>query len=230
MQHQHLTIKKWALEDRPREKMQLKGITALSNAELCAILIGSGTRDESAVDVAKRVMQNADNDLFTLGQFSFEEFKKIKGIGPAKAISLMAALEIGRRRTVGKKKETIKITASSDVHKHMFPYVADLPHEEFWVLYLRRNNTIIATERVSIGGVSGTVIDVKIISKRAIELLASALILVHNHPSGNKNPSEADKNITCKMKETAQLFDCAVLDHVIVAVDTYFSFADEGLI
>lgn len=226
---QHLSIKDWAIEDRPREKMHLKGPRGLTDAELCAILIGTGTRNESALDIAKRIMQSAQNDLFKLGSFSLQDFMKIKGIGPAKAISLMAALEIGRRRASGETQTVTKISASSDVFKKMLPLLTDLPHEEFWVLYLKRNNEVISLENVSVGGVSGTVIDVRIIAKRAIELLASAIILCHNHPSGNLQPSDADIQITKKMKKTAQLFDCAVLDHIIVAKDSYYSFADEGI-
>ncbi|MFW5850638.1 MAG: RadC family protein [Bacteroidota bacterium] len=226
----YLSIKNWAEEDRPREKLLAKGVFNLSDAELCAILIGTGTRNESAVDIAKRIMNQAQNDLFKLGAFNLQDFQKIKGIGPAKAVNLMAALEIGRRRSVGEKQEVLKITASSDVYRHMLPRMVDLPHEEFWVLYLRRNNTVICSERISMGGISGTVIDVKIIAKRAIELLSSALILCHNHPSGNINPSDADRNITTKMKQTALLFDCAVLDHIIVTAHSYYSFADEGII
>lgn len=225
----HLSIKQWAVEDRPREKLQLKGVQALSDAELCAILIGTGTKTESALDIAKRVMNAAQNDLHALAQFSLQDFLKIKGIGPAKAIALMAAFEIGRRRTVGEKQAATKISSSADVFTCMFPLLTDLPHEEFWVLYLRRNNTIVASEKVSMGGVSGTVIDVRIIAKRAIELLASGMILCHNHPSGNTQPSDADISITKKMKQTALLFDCSVLDHIIIAQQSYFSFADEGI-
>jgi len=227
---QHLSIKDWAIEDRPREKLERKGARVLTDAELCAILIGTGTATESAVDIAKRIMHAAHNDLFKLGAFSLQDFLKIKGIGPAKAISLMAALEIGRRRSSGETQVFTKISASSDVFKKMFPLVSDLPHEEFWVLYLKRNNEVISHENVSVGGVSGTVIDVRIIAKRAIELLASAIILCHNHPSGNLQASEADIQITKKMKKTAELFDCAVLDHIIIAGDSYYSFADEGLL
>lgn len=227
---QHVSIKHWAVEDRPREKMQLQGVKALTDAELCAILIGTGTKTESAVDIAKRVLVQANNDLFRLGTFTIQDFLKIKGIGPAKAISLMAALEIGRRRTGGEKQKVVKITASSDVYRYMSQYVSDIPHEEFWVLYLRRNNTIVSAEKISMGGVSGTVIDIRIIAKRAIEFLASGIILCHNHPSGNIQPSEADIQITKKMKNTAELFDCSVLDHIIIAQQSYFSFADEGVL
>ncbi len=227
---EYLSIKDWAISDRPREKLQQQGARALTDAELCAIIIGTGTAKESAVDVAKRLMHTAQNDVFKLGTFSLQDFVKIKGIGPAKAISLMAAIELGRRRAAGEKHLLTKITTSSDVFTKMYPLFADLQHEEFWVLYLKRNNTIISYENVSVGGVSSTHIDVRIIAKRAIELLASAIILCHNHPSGNIKPSEADIHITKKMQQTTDCFDCAVLDHIIIAGKSYYSFADEGLL
>ena len=227
---QNLSIKDWSIEDRPREKMQLKGANALSDAELLAILIGTGTKNESAVDIAKRILKESDNNLMDLGTLSVFDFQKVKGIGAVKAITLFAAFELGRRRNLCEAKKISNITSSKDIFLQLQPKMAELQHEEFHVLFLNRNNTIIADKILSTGGVAGTVIDVKLIGKTALENLASSIILSHNHPSGNKQPSVADIEITKKIKQAAPYFDCTVLDHIIIAKHEYYSFADEGIL
>lgn len=226
----HLGIKAWAEEDRPREKLLLKGKTALSDAELIAILIGSGSRDETAVELSKRILSSASNNLNQLGKMSIVDLQKFKGIGEAKAISIAAALELGRRRKETDAVKRVKITASSVVFENMREVMEDLPHEEFWVLLLNRGNQILERVNISKGGVSQTVVDTKIVFKMAIDKLASSIILCHNHPSGNLKPSEADKQLTKKIKEAGRILDLPVLDHLIFADNTYFSFADEGLL
>jgi len=223
-----LKIKDWAVEDRPREKLLKKGIISLSDAEIIAILLGSGTRNESAVDLSKKVLKSASNNLNELGKLGIPDLTKLKGIGEAKAITIMAALELGRRRKVSEIINKKKITCSNDVFELFQPIIGDLPHEEFWILLLNRSNGIIEKFKISQGGVSGTVIDVKIILKSAIEKLASSIILCHNHPSGNRNPSTADDSITQKLKTGADLIDIAILDHIVVADTKYYSYADEG--
>lgn len=229
MTYQKLSIKKWALEDRPREKLLAKGISSLSNAELIAILIGSGNRDESAVDVSKRILNDVGNNLNELGKSSIENLmRNYHGIGEAKAISIVAAMELGRRRKLSEIKEKSKISGSRDVYRLMHPILADLPHEEFWIVLLNRANKVISSQKISQGGVSGTVMDTKLIMKAAIDQLASSIILCHNHPSGSKQPSNQDKSITQKLKEAGKILDIPVLDHVIVTDNGFYSFADEG--
>jgi len=222
-------ILSWAEDDRPREKMLLKGNGALSDAELIAILIGSGTVDLSAVDVAKLILQKANNNLNELAKLSLKDLMKIKGIGQAKAISIAAALELGRRRKDAEAVVRPKITCSRDAYDQIKPHLWDLPHEEFWILLLSRSNEVIRPVQISQGGVSGTVADPKLIFKQAIEHLASSIILIHNHPSGNLTPSQADKDLTKRLKEAGRLLDTPVLDHLIFTDTHYFSFADEGL-
>jgi DNA repair protein RadC len=226
----HLGIKAWAEEDRPREKLLLKGKTTLSDAELIAILIGSGSRDESAVDLSKRILSSAKNNLNQLGKMGIAELQKFKGIGEAKAISIAAALELGRRRKASDPLKRVKITSSNSVYEVMREVMDDLPHEEFWVLLLNRANQVIEKVNISKGGVSQTVVDAKIVFKMALDRLASSIILCHNHPSGNLKPSEADKQLTKKIKEAGRILDLPILDHLIFADNTYFSFADEGLL
>lgn len=230
MYPEKLNIKAWAEEDRPREKLLSKGRTTLSDAELIAILIGSGNRNETAVELSKKILKSIDNDLNKLGKLSVKELMQFKGIGEAKAISIVAALELGRRRknTDNQLKKTIK--SSKDVFEEVIGVMSDLPHEEFWVLFLDRRNAVIKKSNVSKGGVSGTVADAKIIFKEAMQLLASAVVLCHNHPSGNLKPSDADIQLTKKMKEIGNLVDVPVLDHLIITDKSYFSFGDEGLI
>lgn len=224
------SIKEWAVEDRPREKMLVNGVRALSEAELIAILIGSGNSDESAVELSRRILASVTNNLNELGRKTISDLQKFKGIGEAKAITIMAALELGRRRKESEPTERPKINSSADAANIFKPLLSDLPHEEFWVLLLNRNNLVIDKMIISRGGITGTVIDVRIIMKMALEYLACSIILCHNHPSGNLIPSEADKEITRKIKDAGKLFDISVLDHVIVGNNYYFSFADEGLI
>ena len=228
--YKKLSIKEWAVEDRPREKMQSKGVRSLSEAELIAILIGSGNLEESAVEVSRRIMASVNNNLNELGKKSIADFQKFKGIGPAKAITIAAAMELGRRRKESEPEEKPKVVTSADGANIFKPLLSDLPHEEFWVLLLNRNNLAIDKFMVSQGGLTGTVIDVRLILKTALEKLACSIILCHNHPSGNLMPSDADKEITRKIKEAGKHMDIPVLDHLIIANDAYFSFADEGLI
>ncbi|HEY3372142.1 MAG TPA: DNA repair protein RadC [Prolixibacteraceae bacterium] len=228
--YKKLSIKEWAVEDRPREKMLVKGIRSLSEAELIAILIGSGSMDESAVDLSRRVMASVNNNLNELGKKTISDFQKFKGIGQAKAITISAAMELGRRRKETDTVERIKVVTSSDAATIFKPLLSDLAHEEFWILLLNRNNQVIDKIMVSQGGLSGTVIDVRIILKMALDKLACSIILCHNHPSGNLIPSEADKEITRKIKEAGKHMDIPVLDHVIIGNGSYFSFADDGLI
>lgn len=223
-------ILSWAEEDRPREKLLLKGKGALSDAELIAILIGSGTRELSAVDLSKIILQKASNNLNELAKLSLKDLIKIKGIGEAKAISIAAALELGRRRKDSEVVRRPKITSSKDAYEQIRSYLMDLPHEEFWILLLTRSNEVIRPVQISQGGISGTVADPKIIFKSALEHLASSMILVHNHPSGNLKPSEADKELTRRLVTSGKLLDIPILDHLIVSELGYLSFADEGLL
>lgn len=223
-------ILSWAEEDRPREKLLLKGKAALSDAELIAILIGSGTRELSAVDLSKVILQKAANNLNELAKLSIKDLMKVKGIGEAKAISIIAALELGRRRKESEVVRRPRISSSRDAYEQIQPYLLDLPHEEFWLLLLNRANEVIKPVQVSQGGVSGTVADPKIIFKFAIENLSSAIILVHNHPSGNLKPSEADKELTRRLSSAGKLLEIPVLDHLIFTDGGYLSFADEGIL
>jgi DNA repair protein RadC len=226
----YLSIKQWAAEDQPREKLLTQGSRVLSDAELLAILIGSGTRDLSAVELARKVLSQSANNLSELGKLSVKELTKVKGIGEAKAITIMAALELGRRRNGATPELKKKITSSQDAAGLFLAHLSDIPHEEFWIAYFNRSNILIEKTRISQGGISGTVTDVRLIMKKSVELLASCIILCHNHPSGNLNYSDQDLEITRKITEAAALFDIKLLDHIIVAGNKYFSFADEGLL
>lgn len=224
------SIKNWNEDDRPREKLALKGRSSLSDAELLAIIMGSGNRDESAVELAKRILKSANNNWNELAKFTIQDLSKFKGVGEAKAISIITALEIGRRRNSQEALEREKITSSQDAAIIMQQQIGDLPNEEFWVMFLKQGNKIIKTEQISRGGITQTSVDVRVIFKRSLELMATAIILSHNHPSGNLTPSEADKSITRKIKEGATLLDIQVIDHIIVTQKEYYSFADKGLI
>jgi DNA repair protein RadC len=226
----HLNILSWAEEDRSREKLLLKGKSALSDAELIAILIGSGTRSISAVDVAKMILSAADYNLNKLAKFSVKDLQKIKGIGEAKAITIVSALELGRRRKESDFSEKVKITCSNDIYQLIKPELIDLPKEEFWIILLNRANQLIKKEQISSGGISGTVADPKIIFKAALDQYASSIILVHNHPSGNLKPSRADLDLTSKMKSAGKLLEIPVLDHIIFSDEGYLSFADDGIL
>lgn len=225
-----INIKNWSPEDRPREKLLLKGTSSLSDAELIAILLGSGTTTLSAVDLAKNVLQNASYNLNELARLSVNDLMKVKGIGEAKAITIIAALELGRRRKNLEPDAKPKIGNSADAFEILKSELLDIPHEEFWVLLVNRANRVIKKQQVSQGGVAGTVADPKIIFKIALEELATGIILAHNHPSGNLTPSKADIDLTRKIKEAGKLLEIQVLDHIIIGSQKYFSFADEGLI
>ncbi|MDT0675640.1 RadC family protein [Autumnicola musiva] len=224
------SIKNWAEDDRPREKLLQKGRTSLSDSELIAILIGSGNREESAVELSKRILASTHNNLSELGRLSINQLCTFKGIGEAKAVSIVAALELGRRRRVEEALEKKKITSSHSVFELMQPVIGELPHEEFWIIYLNNSNKVLEQIQLSKGGITGTLVDVRITLKKALELGATALILTHNHPSGTLKPSEADKQLTSKLKTASESLDIKVLDHIIVTEKSYFSFADEGIL
>ena len=228
-EYKKLNIKDWAVEDRPREKLLSKGSRTLTDAELIAILISSGNIDETAVELAKRILQSVGNNLSELSKRGVDYLKTFNGIGEAKAVSIIAALELGKRSKEANVFIRKKITDSNDAAEYFMSLLTDLNHEEFWVMLLDRGNKIIDSFMVSQGGVSGTVIDVRLIMKSAIEKLASSIILCHNHPSGTLQASDADLNITHKIKDAAKLMDISVLDHLIIGQSGYFSFADEGL-
>lgn len=225
-----LNILSWAEEDRPREKLILKGKAALSDAELIGILIGSGTRSLSAVDLSKLILNKVSNNLNELAKLSIKDLQQFKGIGEAKAIAIVSALELGRRRKESQFIQKPKITCSKDAYEIIKPELMDLSYEVFWILLLNRANQVIKKCQISTGGISGTVADPKIIFKTALENLCSAIILVHNHPSGNLKPSTADISLTKKMKESGNLLEIPVLDHIIFSDNGYYSFADEGIL
>lgn len=226
----NLNIKSWAEEDRPREKLSTKGKGALSDAELIAILIGSGNKEDTAVELSKKILASINNDLNQLGKLTINDLMQFNGIGEAKAISIIAALELGRRRKEAVSEKKPIINSSKKAYDSMSAILSDLPHEEFWAIYLNRRNELIKKVFISKGGVAGTVADTKIIFKHALDLLASAIILFHNHPSGNLKPSQADIQLTKKLKETGNIMDVLVVDHIIVGEKNYFSFADESLL
>lgn len=223
-------IKSWAEEDRPREKLLLKGKASLSDAELLAILIGSGSREQTALGLCQSILKSVDNNLPLLGRQNIEELKSFNGIGEAKAISIIAALELGRRRQTTDIKTRPVIRSSKDAYNAIAPTLIDLPHEEFWILMLNRANQVISKKQISSGGVSGTVVDGKIIFKIAIQALASSIILCHNHPSGSLTPSQADIDITKKLRRAGQALDITVIDHLIVSERGYYSFGDQGVL
>ena len=225
-----LKILEWAEEDRPREKLLLKGRTHLTDAELIAILIGSGNRKLSAVELAKQILAHADHNLHQLAKYTVKDLMQFNGIGEAKAIAIISALELGRRRGESNSELRKQIRASQDVYDFIKPKLLDQPIEQFWILCLNRNNKVIQSRLISQGGVSGTVADPKVIFKIALEDLASGIVLIHNHPSGNLKPSQADQKLTSKMVSSGQLLEIPVLDHLIFTNEGYFSFADEGLI
>ncbi|HKG06709.1 MAG TPA: DNA repair protein RadC [Pedobacter sp.] len=227
---QRLGIKLWAEEDRPREKLMLNGRRHLTDAELIAILIGSGNREETAVDLSKRILAAYRNDLDALGKVSVKDLSRFKGIGEAKAIAIVAALELGRRRKETAAAEVLKITSSKDAFNVLLPVFADLNHEEFWILMLNRANLLIGKHLISKGGQAGTVADPKIIFKTALEHNAANIILAHNHPSGSLKPSDQDIRITRRMVEAGKVLDLYVVDHLIITDRLFYSFGDEGLI
>ncbi len=223
-------IKHWAKDDRPREKFREKGKLSLSDAELIAILIGSGIFETNAVDLARQILKAVNNNLNELACLLFEDFIKFKGIGEAKALTIMAALELGRRRKDFENPPQTFISGSKDVFTYFKPFLLDIKHEEFWILLLKRNGTILKPVKISSGGLSGTATDTRLIFKSALDHLASSMILVHNHPSGNRNPSNQDKAVTKSLVNAGKLMEIPVIDHVIFTDFGYFSFADEGAI
>ncbi|QEE49382.1 DNA repair protein RadC [Flavobacterium alkalisoli] len=224
------SIKYWAEDDKPREKLMLKGKTALSDAELIAILIGSGSRNESAVELSKRILKSVDNNLNALGKMSIQQLMNFKGIGEAKAVTIAAAAELGRRRREEDTPDLKKVTSSKAVYDIMQPLIGELPHEEFWVLYLNNSNKVIYKSQLSKGGITGTLVDVRLAFKLALEHNATGMILVHNHPSGTLQASEPDRQITKQMQQAGQSLSINILDHVIVTEKSYLSFADEGML
>ena len=224
------SIKNWSQDDRPREKLRDKGKAALSDAELVAILIGSGSRNESAVELCKRVLASVDNNLSALGKLSLKQLMEFKGIGEAKALTILAALELGRRRRGEEALQQDKINSSQSVFELMQPIIGELAHEEFWIIYLNNSNKVLQKNQLSKGGITGTLVDVRLALKTALEVGAVGIILTHNHPSGTLKPSEADKQITKKLKNAGENLDIKVLDHLIITENAYFSFADEGML
>lgn len=226
---QNFSIKHWSEDDKPREKLMLKGKSVLSDAELIAILIGSGSRNESAVSLSKRILKSVNNNLNALGKLSLNQLMTFKGVGEAKAVTIAAALELGKRRREQALPDFFKITSSKAVFEIMQPLIGDLLHEEFWVLYLNNANKVIHKAQLSKGGITGTVVDVRLIFKLALEHNATSIILSHNHPSGKLVASEADKEITKKLKFAGEQLDIKVLDHIIITEKGYLSFQDEGI-
>ncbi|NND62026.1 MAG: DNA repair protein RadC [Flavobacteriaceae bacterium] len=226
----HFGIKSWNEDDRPREKLLLKGKSVLSDAELIAILIGSGSRNETAVDLSRTILKSVDNHLHDLGRLNVSDLKKFKGIGEAKAIAIIAALELGKRRKDASVKERKTVNSSSSVFDLLQPLLGDLPHEEFWAVYLNNSNKVLELQQLSKGGITGTIVDIRLTMKRAIQLGAVGIILAHNHPSGTLKPSMADKQLTKKMATAGESLDIKVLDHLIITEKAYFSFADEQLL
>lgn len=225
------SIKNWAEEDRPREKLMLKGVSALTDSELLAIIIGSGNDKESAVELSRRILHNSDNNINNLAKLSVNDLVKgFRGIGPAKAINIISALELGRRRKLEEVPDRKKITSSKDAYSQLYPILSDLNHEETWALILDRSNKVVSNMQVSRGGISGTVVDIRLILREALNHFASGIILSHNHPSGNCTPSPQDTAITKKLKEAAKWMDIQLLDHIIVCGEQYYSYADNGII
>lgn len=229
MEQNNFPITNWSEDDKPREKLMLKGKSVLSDAELIAILIGSGSRNESAVDLSKKILKSVDNNLNALGKLSIGQLMLFKGIGEAKAISIIAAMELGRRRRAEEGIVLTKVTSSKVVFEIMQPIIGELPHEEFWIVYLNNSNKILSKAQLSKGGITGTLVDIRIVFKSALEMGATSLILCHNHPSGTLVPSDADKQITKKLKLAGDSLEIKVLDHLIITETNYFSFADEGI-
>lgn len=222
------SIKNWSQDDQPREKLRDKGKSALSDAELVAILIGSGSRNESAVELCKRILASTNNNLSALGKLSMKQLMGFKGIGEAKALTIIAALELGRRRRGEEALQQYKIDSSQSVFELMQPIIGELAHEEFWIIYLNNSNKVLQKMQLSKGGITGTLVDVRLVLKTAIEVGAVGIILAHNHPSGTLKPSEADKQITQKLKNAGNSLDIKILDHLIITENAFYSFADEG--
>ena len=224
------SIKNWAIDDRPREKLLAKGATALSNSELLAILLNNGSRNKSAVELAREILKLGDDNLNELGKLSLNDFKMVKGIGQAKSIIIAAALELGRRRQASSSLEKIVVRSSRDIAEYLQATLKDYNYEVFAVVFLNRANKINHFEIISKGGITGTVADPRIILKKALEEDATSIVLCHNHPSGNLQPSRADEELTRKIKEAANYLDIKIIDHIIVSEEGFYSFADEGIL
>ena len=225
-----LSIKNWSDADKPREKLRLKGRKVLTNAELIAILIGSGTKHESAVELSRRILHSYGDDLNELGKLSVNQLMEFNGIGEAKAIKILAAIEIGHRRRFKASIASEPIKSSQTVFELLHPQIGDLEHEEFWIVYMNNSNRVLRCEQLSKGGITGTLVDVRLVMKKALELGSVSLILAHNHPSGTLSPSQSDKELTQKLIKAANSLDIKVLDHLIITKESYFSFADNMLI
>ncbi len=225
-----LSIKNWSEDDRPREKLLLKGKNALSNSELIAILIGSGNREESAVALSKRILMTIKDDLNQLAKMSVADLMKFKGIGEAKAVTIVTALELGRRQRLQESMELPKITCSKDIFNLMHPIIGELSHEEFWIIFLNNANKVIGKQQLSKGGITATVVDIRLLFKRVLEIGATNIVICHNHPAGTLSPSKQDIDITDKLAKAGKLLDVRVLDHLIITEKNYYSFADEGQI
>jgi len=224
-----IPIPQWSEDDRPREKLLQKGVNALSDAELIAILIGSGNRHESAVDLSKRILSEAGNNLNELGRYSIQNLMKFKGIGQAKAISIVAALELGKRRNFSEALKQKEIRSSEEAFRLLSPHLSDKNTEEFWVIYLRKN-TVIDVRRINQGGLDASIVDMRLLMKSLLEKEATAFIIAHNHPSGNLQPSRSDRELTRKINDAAQLLQIQLLDHMIISQKKYFSFVNENLL
>lgn len=224
------SIKNWADDDRPREKLVQKGRSVLSDAELIAILIGSGNKKESAVELSKRILASVNHNLNELGRLSVNQLMQFNGIGEAKAVSIAAALEVGRRRRGEDAEKIAKISGSKDAFALLHPLIGELQHEEFWIVYLNNSNKVIHKSQLSKGGITGTLVDVRLVLKQALELGAVGIILAHNHPSGTVKPSAADKEVTDKLKKASEALDIKILDHLILTQHDYLSFADQGIL
>jgi len=222
------SIKTWAEDDRPREKLLLKGKSALSDSELIAIIIGSGSRDESAVQLSQRLLASVNNNINQLGKLTVSQLTKFKGIGEAKAVSIVATLELGQRRKLQETEKYISVTSSKIAFDLMQPIIGDLAHEEFWVLYLNNNAKLLYKTQLSKGGITGTVVDVRILFKIALEQNAISILLIHNHPSGKLTPSKQDIEITNQIKQAGKQLEISVLDHLIITENAYYSFNDDG--
>ncbi len=225
-----LNITQWAEEDRPREKMMMKGIASLSDAELLAILIGSGNRNETAVELMRRMLITCENNLNELARWNINNYSEFKGMGPAKSITIMAALEIGRRRNMQATKDRTQITCSKDIFRIFHPLLCDIALEEFWILLINQSGKVIDKVRLSTGGIAGTFVDIRLIFREALLKHATQLAVVHNHPSGNRNPSQEDKNLTLRIAKASETMNIRLIDHVIICEDSYYSFADEGVL
>ncbi len=225
-----MSIKFLAEDDRPREKFLLKGKSALSDSELLAIILGSGNNEDSAVELARKILASVDYNWQKLSKLSIKDLMKFKGIGEAKAISVAAALEIGRRKAAQEIPEKEKVTSVNDLYKIFSQYLSDLQTEEFWAIFLNQKNHVIYKTQISKGGISGTLVDVRVIFRMAIEHFATSVVVAHNHPTGNLNPSQADISITRKIKEAGDLLDIKLLDHLIIGENSFFSFSEQGLI